>query len=155
MTPVGTRRTPRPARTPVVPQDPAARRRWLALAVLAVAQFMVFPDETVANVALPSIKTSLGFSQPSLAWVINAYVLVFGGLILLGGRAADLAGRRRIFLIGTAIFGRLPPIADLQSSSPARAPTACLPAIASTPSPQDRELAGAPARREEDLMPVT
>jgi MFS family permease len=66
---------------------------------------MVFLDETVVNVALPSIKTSLGFSQPSLAWVINAYVLLFGGLILLGGRAADLAGRRRIFLIGTAIFG--------------------------------------------------
>jgi EmrB/QacA subfamily drug resistance transporter len=105
MPPTGTRRTPRPAATPATPQDPAARRRWLALAVLAVAQFMVFLDETVVNVALPSIKTSLGFSQPSLAWVINAYVLVFGGLILLGGRAADLAGRRRIFLIGTAIFG--------------------------------------------------
>jgi len=101
----GTRRTPRPARIPAVPQDPAARRRWLALAVLAVAQFMVFLDETVVNVALPSIKTSLGFSQTSLAWVISAYVLAFGGLILLGGRAADLAGRRRIFLIGTAIFG--------------------------------------------------
>ena len=105
MTPAGTRRTPRPASTPAVQQDPAARRRWLALAVLAVAQFMVFLDETVVNVALPSIKTSLGFSEPSLAWVINAYVLLFGGLILLGGRAADLAGRRRIFLIGTAVFG--------------------------------------------------
>jgi EmrB/QacA subfamily drug resistance transporter len=105
MTPIGTRRTPRPATPSAVPQDPAARRRWLALAVLAVAQFMVFLDETVVNVALPSIKTSLGFSQTSLAWVINAYVLVFGGLILLGGRATDLAGRRRIFLIGTAIFG--------------------------------------------------
>jgi len=104
MTPIGTRRNPRPA-TPAVPQDPAARRRWLALAVLAVAQFMVFLDETVVNVALPSIKTSLGFSQTSLAWVISAYVLAYGGLILLGGRAADLAGRRRIFLIGTAIFG--------------------------------------------------
>src|SRR6516225_12327434 len=104
MTSAGTRRTPRPA-APAVPQDPAARRRWLALAVLAVAQFMVFLDETVVNVALPSIKTSLGFSQTSLAWVISAYVLAFGGLILLGGRAADLAGRRRIFLIGTAIFG--------------------------------------------------
>jgi EmrB/QacA subfamily drug resistance transporter len=66
---------------------------------------MVFLDETVVNVALPSIKTSLGFSQTSLAWVISAYVLAFGGLILLGGRAADLAGRRRIFLTGTAIFG--------------------------------------------------
>ena len=105
MTFAGTRRTPRPARIPAVPQDPAARRRWLALAVLAIAQFMVFLDETVVNVALPPIKASLGFSQTSLAWVISAYVLAFGGLILLGGRAADLAGRRRIFLIGTAIFG--------------------------------------------------
>ena len=105
MTSADTRRTPRPARTPAVPQDPAARRRWLALAVLAIAQFMVFLDETVVNVALPLIKTSLGFSESSLAWVINAYVLLFGGLILLGGRAADLFGRRRIFLIGTAIFG--------------------------------------------------
>jgi EmrB/QacA subfamily drug resistance transporter len=105
MTPISTGRSARPATTPATQQDQAARRRWLALAVLAVAQFMVFLDETVVNVALPSIKSSLGFSQPSLAWVINAYVLLFGGLILIGGRAADLAGRRRIFLIGTAVFG--------------------------------------------------
>jgi EmrB/QacA subfamily drug resistance transporter len=102
---IRTRRAAHPATAPATQQDPAARRRWLALAVLAVAQFMVFLDETVVNVALPSIKTSLGFSQPSLAWVINAYVLLFGGLILLGGRAADIFGRRRIFLIGTAMFG--------------------------------------------------
>jgi EmrB/QacA subfamily drug resistance transporter len=105
MPPNRTDRTAGPATAPARPPGPAARRRWLALAVLAVAQFMVFIDETVVNVALPSIKASLGFSQPSLAWVINAYVLLFGGLILLGGRAADLAGRRRIFLAGTAIFG--------------------------------------------------
>jgi EmrB/QacA subfamily drug resistance transporter len=80
-------------------------RRWLALAVLAVAQFMVFLDETVVNVALPSIKGDLGFSQSSLAWVVNAYILMFGGLLLLGGRIADLLGRRRVFLIGTALFG--------------------------------------------------
>jgi EmrB/QacA subfamily drug resistance transporter len=86
-------------------QDPAARRRWIALAVLAVAQFMVFLDETVVNVALPSIKADLGFSQSSLPWVVNAYILMFGGLLLLGGRIADLFGRRRVFLIGTAIFG--------------------------------------------------
>src|SRR5262245_7241440 len=71
-------------------QDPAGRRRWIALAVLAVAQFMVFLDETVVNVALPSIKVDLGFSQSSLAWVVNAYILMFGGLLLLGGRIADL-----------------------------------------------------------------
>jgi EmrB/QacA subfamily drug resistance transporter len=83
----------------------AAYRRWLALAALAVAQFMVFLDETVVNVALPSIKLDLGFSEASLAWVVSAYIVVFGGLVLLGGRVADLFGRRRMFLIGTAVFG--------------------------------------------------
>src|SRR5436309_10437311 len=82
-----------------------ADRRWLVLAVLAVAQFMVFLDETVVNVALPSIKDDLGFSQSTLAWVVNAYILMFGGLVLLGGRVADLFGRRRMFLAGTAVFG--------------------------------------------------
>src|SRR2546429_5994765 len=85
--------------------DRSARRRWLALAALAVAQFMVFLDETVVNVALPSIKLSLGFSQATLAWVVSAYIVVFGGLVLLGGRVADLFGRRRVFLVGTAVFG--------------------------------------------------
>jgi EmrB/QacA subfamily drug resistance transporter len=85
--------------------DRAPRRRWLALAVLAAAQFMVFLDETVVNVALPSIRLDLGFSQASLAWVVSAYIVVFGGLVLLGGRVADLFGRRRMFLAGTALFG--------------------------------------------------
>jgi MFS family permease len=80
-------------------------RKWLALAALAVAQFMVFLDETVVNVALPSIKVDLGFSQATLAWVVSVYIVVFGGLVLLGGRTADLFGRRRIFLAGTALFG--------------------------------------------------
>src|SRR4029450_7556300 len=80
-------------------------RRWLALAVLAVAQFMVFLDETVVHLALPSIQGDLGFSEASLAWVVNAYILMIGGLLLLGGRIADLFGRRRVFLIGTALFG--------------------------------------------------
>jgi EmrB/QacA subfamily drug resistance transporter len=84
--------------------DPSSRR-WLALAVLAAAQFMVFLDETVVNVALPSIKVDLGFSQATLAWVVSAYIVVFGGLVLLGGRVADLVGRRRMFLVGTAVFG--------------------------------------------------
>src|SRR6266516_742946 len=83
----------------------AADRRWLALAALAVAQFMVFLDETVVNVALPSIKADLGFTQATLAWVVSAYIVVFGGLVLVGGRVADLFGRRRVFLIGTAVFG--------------------------------------------------
>src|SRR5947208_17102918 len=80
-------------------------RRWLALAALAIAQFMVFLDETVVNVALPSIKVDLGFSQATLSWVVSAYIVVFGGLVLLGGRVADLFGRRRVFLVGTAVFG--------------------------------------------------
>jgi EmrB/QacA subfamily drug resistance transporter len=82
-----------------------ARRRWLALAALAVAQFMVFLDETVVNVALPSIKRDLAFSQATLTWVVSVYIVVFGGLVLLGGRVADLFGRRRMFLVGTALFG--------------------------------------------------
>ena len=89
----------------VVEKVASIDRRWLALVALAVAQFMVFLDETVVNVALPSIKLSLGFSQGTLAWVVSAYIVVFGGLVLLGGRVADLFGRRRVFLIGTAVFG--------------------------------------------------
>jgi EmrB/QacA subfamily drug resistance transporter len=95
---------------------PASRRRWLALAVLAAAQFMVFLDETVVNVALPSIKLDLGFSQASLAWVVSAYIVVFGGLVLLGGRVADLFGRRRMFLAGTALFGAASLLAGLATS---------------------------------------
>src|SRR5213083_3408378 len=87
------------------PGQAPSSRRWFALAVLALAQFMVFLDETVVNVALPSIKDDLGFSQSSLAWVVNAYILMFGGPVLLGGRVADLFGRRRMFLAGTAVFG--------------------------------------------------
>src|SRR3954462_2148162 len=70
------------------------RRKWLALALLSAVQFMVVLDIAIVNVALPSIKTDLGFSQEDLQWVISAYALVFGGFLLLGGRAADLLGRR-------------------------------------------------------------
>jgi len=80
------------------------RRKWLALALLSAVQFMVVLDIAVVNVALPSIKDDLGFSQDNLQWVISAYALVFGGFLLLGGRAADLLGRRRIFLVGLAVF---------------------------------------------------
>src|SRR4051794_29835107 len=80
------------------------RRRWLALALLCVVQFMVVLDVAIVNVALPSIKVDLGFSQSDLQWVISAYALVFGGFLLLGGRAADMLGRRRIFLIGIVVF---------------------------------------------------
>jgi EmrB/QacA subfamily drug resistance transporter len=80
------------------------RRKWLALALLCVVQFMVVLDIAIVNVALPSIQVDLGFSQQNLQWVISAYALVFGGFLLLGGRAADLLGRRRIFLVGIVVF---------------------------------------------------
>ncbi|MEO9176996.1 MAG: MFS transporter, partial [Gaiellales bacterium] len=80
------------------------RRRWLALAVIVAAQFMVVLDIAIVNVALPSIKTNLHFSQPSLQWVISAYAIFFGGLLLLGGRLGDLLGRRRVFMAGLAVF---------------------------------------------------
>jgi EmrB/QacA subfamily drug resistance transporter len=80
------------------------RRKWWALALLSVVQFMVVLDIAVVNVALPSIKEDLGFSQENLQWVISAYALVFGGFLLLGGRAADILGRRRVFLAGLVVF---------------------------------------------------
>jgi len=80
------------------------RRKWLALALLSAVQFMVVLDIAIVNVALPSIKVDLGFSQANLQWVISAYALVFGGFLLLGGRAADLLGRRRLFLAGLVVF---------------------------------------------------
>jgi EmrB/QacA subfamily drug resistance transporter len=80
------------------------RRKWLALALLSVVQFMVVLDIAIVNVALPSIQVDLGFSQENLQWVISAYALVFGGFLLLGGRSADLLGRRRIFLAGVVVF---------------------------------------------------
>src|SRR5690242_17804507 len=80
------------------------RRKWFALALLSVVQFMVVLDIAVVNVALPSIQVDLGFSEQNLQWVISAYALVFGGFLLLGGRAADLLGRRRFFLAGLTLF---------------------------------------------------
>ena len=79
-------------------------RRWLALVVLCVGMLMIVLDVTVVNVALPSVQDDLGFSQSNLAWVVNAYLISFGGLLLLAGRLGDLIGRRRVFLIGLGIF---------------------------------------------------
>src|ERR1700730_4631218 len=79
-------------------------RRWRALAVLGLIQFMLILDVTVVNVALPHIQHDLGFSRPGLAWVVNGYVLMAGGLLLLGGRLADIVGRRRLFLLGVGLF---------------------------------------------------
>src|SRR3954453_6539432 len=80
------------------------RRRSLALYVLCVGMLMIVLDATIVNVALPTIQRDLGFSQNDLAWVVNAYLIAFGGLLLLAGRIGDLVGQRRIFLIGLALF---------------------------------------------------
>jgi EmrB/QacA subfamily drug resistance transporter len=79
-------------------------RRWLALYVLCVGMLMIVLDITIVNVALPSIQDDLGFSQSNLAWVVNAYLIPFGGLLLLAGRVGDLVGQRRVFLAGLAVF---------------------------------------------------
>jgi EmrB/QacA subfamily drug resistance transporter len=81
-----------------------SRKRWFALALIVTAQFMVVLDVAIVNVALPSIKTDLNFSQESLQWVITAYSIFFGGALLLGGRLADLLGRRRLFVAGILLF---------------------------------------------------
>src|SRR5881398_1980136 len=82
----------------------ASVHRWRAFAVLAAAYFMTIVDLTIVNVALPTIGRDLRFSESGLQWVVTAYGLTFGGLLLLGGRAADLLGRRRIFLLGLTLF---------------------------------------------------
>src|SRR5687767_1625802 len=80
------------------------RTRWIALYVLCLGDIMIVLDGTIVNVALPSIRDDLGFSQTSLAWVVNAYLITFGGFLLLGGRLGDLFGHRRLFLIGISLF---------------------------------------------------
>ena len=82
----------------------AARRKWFALALLLGVQFMVVLDIAIVNVALPSIQTDLGFTQENLQWVVSAYALLFGGFLLLGGRVADIVGRRRVFVAGLVVF---------------------------------------------------
>jgi len=84
--------------------DLSTRKRWLALYVLCLADLMIVLDSTIVNVALPSIRTDLGFSESSLAWVVNAYLLTFGGFLLLAGRLGDLYGQKRVFLFGIAEF---------------------------------------------------
>src|ERR1700741_1115858 len=80
------------------------RNRWLALYVLCAGVLMIVLDATIVNVALPTIQDDLGFSQSGLAWVVNAYLIPFGGLLLLAGRLGALVGQRRVFLVGLAIF---------------------------------------------------
>src|SRR5579862_1556567 len=80
------------------------RSRWIALVVLCTGMLMIVLDMTIVNVALPSIQADLGFSQSGLAWVVNAYLIAFAGLLLLAGRLGDLVGRRDVFLAGLALF---------------------------------------------------
>src|SRR5881227_3341342 len=81
-----------------------SRTRWFALYTLCLASLMIVLDVTIVNVALPSIRDDLGFSETSLAWVVNAYLLTYGGLLLLGGRLGDLYGHRRLFVYGITLF---------------------------------------------------
>jgi EmrB/QacA subfamily drug resistance transporter len=92
------------ARALIEVAQPTTRSRWLALVVLCAGMLMIILDETIVNVALPAIQSDLGFTQSSLAWVVNAYLIAYGGLLLLFGRLGDLVGRKRILLIGLVVF---------------------------------------------------
>src|SRR5436305_11804855 len=87
-----------------LPSSTSERRRWLALAVVCLAQLMIVLDVTIVNVALPNIQHDLHFTQGNLTWVVNGFLVTFGSLLLLAGRLGDLIGRRRIFLSGLAVF---------------------------------------------------
>src|SRR3954470_10300184 len=91
-------------RLAAVPETSSERRRWIALGVLCLGQLMMVLDATIVNVALPSIQHDLHFSQSSLTWVIDGYLITFGGLLLLAGRLGDLVGRKRVFLTGLVLF---------------------------------------------------
>src|SRR6188768_240152 len=93
---------PGPPAQATSPDD--SHNRWLALYVLCAGMLMIVLDITIVNVALPSIQDDLGFTQSNLAWVVNAYLIAFGGLLLLAGRAGDLLGQRRVFLVGLTVF---------------------------------------------------
>src|SRR5918999_576741 len=92
-------------------------RRWAALGLIALAQFMVIMDTSIIGVALPEIRTDLGFGAGDLSWVFNAYVIAFGGLLLLGGRLSDLLGARRVFAAGWAILAGASLVAGLAETS--------------------------------------
>ena len=96
--------TPTTTHRPAAGPDLDSRTRWMALGVLCLGNLMIVLDTTIVNVALPSIRADLGFSESSLAWVVNAYLLTFGGFLLLGGRLGDLFGHRRLFMAGIAAF---------------------------------------------------
>src|SRR6476619_5543443 len=96
---------------------PTSYNRWATLVVVCLAQFMVILDATIVNVALPSIQRGLHFAPSDLQWVINSYTLMFGGFLLLGGRAADFFGRRRLFIACVALFSAVSLMNGLASNS--------------------------------------
>src|SRR3954452_709477 len=95
----------------------SSTNRWAVLVVVCLAQFMVILNATIVNVALPSIQRGLHFSATDLQWVINSYTLMFGGFLLLGGRAADFFGRRRLFVAGVVVFSAASLLNGLATSS--------------------------------------
>ena len=103
---------------PASPGRSADRSRWIALVVLCLGMLMIVLDVTIVNVALPSIQADLGFSQSGLAWVVNAYLIAFGGLLLLAGRLGDLAGRRNVFLAGLGVFTVASLVCGLATNQP-------------------------------------
>src|ERR1700757_5169839 len=92
------------------------RRRWIALAVLCLGQLMMILDSTIVNVALPSIQRDLHFTQGNLTWVLNGYLITFGGFLLLAGRIGDLVGRKRVFLTGLVMFTAASVLCGIASS---------------------------------------
>ena len=106
------------SRRPLAGEGKVGGSRWLALYILCMGFLMIVLDQTIVNVALPSIKNDLGFSQAGLAWVVNAYLIAFGGFLLLAGRLGDLLGRKRIFLIGLGMFTAASLICGLSISQP-------------------------------------
>src|SRR5207245_7511402 len=106
------------ARSLDMPNETKNDRRWLALLILCAGFLMIVLDMTIVNVALPSIKNDLGFTQASLAWVVNAYLIAYAGVLLLAGRLGDLIGRRRIFLIGLVAFTAASMLCGLSVSQP-------------------------------------
>src|SRR2546423_14811627 len=84
--------------------NPHSERKWLALILLCAVQFMVVLDVSIVNVALPTIQKALNFTDANLQWVVSAYTLTFGGFLMLGGRVADLLGRKRLFMAGLVLF---------------------------------------------------
>jgi MFS family permease len=98
--------------------SPDSDRKWLALILLCAVQFMVVLDVSIVNVALPTIQSALNFSAENLQWVVSAYTLTFGGFLMLGGRIADLLGRRRVFLAGLVLFSAASLACGLSQSEP-------------------------------------